>query len=229
MKAVILAAEVDTRLCEEPSLTPQSMIEIGGRPLLWHIMKTYCSYGITDFVICYGYGGTLVKEYFADYFLGMNPRYVDQPGYVTLCDTGVKTTPWERLARIQKHIHNETFCFTLGDSVSDLHINDLLRFHKRQGALVTMATSCMAGSTDAISDEQSAETRFREVPQSGWGWQNSGFFVMEPEAMDFLADDSIMQDQDPLQHLARERQLATYNHTGFWQPMNSLQEGVNEH
>lgn len=239
MKAVILAGGLGTRLSEETTVRPKPMVEIGGRPILWHIMKIYSAYGINDFIICCGYKGYIIKEYFANYFLHMSDVTFDmrfnqmnvhcgyaEPWRVTLVDTGDKSMTGGRLKRVREHIGNETFCFTYGDGVSSVNIRELIEFHKQQKTLATLTASQPPGRFGAIwlPEDQTKITSFREKPEGDGAWVNSGFFVLEPEVIDLIADDSTVWEQEPLQKLANMDQLAAYKHTGFWQPMDTLRD-----
>lgn len=239
MKAVILAGGLGTRLSEETTVRPKPMVEIGGRPILWHIMKIYSAYGINDFIICCGYKGYIIKEYFANYFLHMSDVTFDmrfnqmnvhcgyaEPWRVTLVDTGDKTLTGGRLKRVREHIGNETFCFTYGDGVSNVNIHNLIEFHKQEKTLATLTASQPPGRFGAIhlGEEQTKISSFREKPEGDGAWVNSGFFVLEPTVIDFIADDSTVWEQEPLQKLAQIDQLSAYKHTGFWQPMDTLRD-----
>jgi len=239
VKAVILAGGLGTRLSEETTIKPKPMVEIGGRPVLWHIMKTYSAYGINDFIICCGYKGYVIKEYFANYFLHMSDVTFDmrfnqmnihcgyaEPWRVTLVDTGDQTMTGGRLRRVKEHIGNETFCFTYGDGVSSVNIKDLIAFHKEQKTLATLTASQPPGRFGAIclAEEQSKITSFREKPEGDGAWVNSGYFVLEPEVIDFIAEDSTSWEKEPLQKLAEMNQLSAFKHYDFWQPMDTLRD-----
>ena len=239
MKAVILAGGLGTRLSEETTVRPKPMVEIGGRPILWHIMKIYSAYGINDFIICCGYKGYIIKEYFANYFLHMSDVTFDmrfnqmnvhcgyaEPWRVTLVDTGDKSMTGGRLKRVREHIGNETFCFTYGDGVSNVNIHSLIEFHKQEKTLATLTASQPPGRFGAIhlGEEQTKISSFREKPEGDGAWVNSGFFVLEPTVIDFIADDATVWEQEPLQKLAQIDQLSAYKHTGFWQPMDTLRD-----
>lgn len=239
MKAVILAGGLGTRLSEETTIKPKPMVEIGGRPILWHIMKIYSAYGINDFIICCGYKGYIIKEYFANYFLHMSDVTFDmrfnqmnvhcgyaEPWRVTLVDTGDKTMTGGRLKRVREHIGNETFCFTYGDGVSSVNVKELIEFHKQQKTLATLTASQPPGRFGAIrlEEDQTKITSFREKPEGDGAWVNSGFFILEPEVIDFIADDSTVWEQEPLQKLANMDQLSAYRNPGFWQPMDTLRD-----
>ncbi|URD50619.1 glucose-1-phosphate cytidylyltransferase [Chroococcidiopsis sp. CCNUC1] len=239
MKAVILAGGLGTRLSEETTVKPKPMVEIGGRPILWHIMKIYSASGINDFIICCGYKGYLIKEYFANYFLHMSDVTFDmrfnqmnvhcgyaEPWRVTLVDTGDKTMTGGRLKRVREHIGNETFCFTYGDGVSSVNIKELVKFHKEQNTLATLTASQPPGRFGAIhlEGDQTKITSFREKPDGDGAWVNSGFFVLEPETIDLIEDDNTVWEQEPLQKLAQMDELSAYKHPGFWQPMDTLRD-----
>ncbi|MBW4664100.1 MAG: glucose-1-phosphate cytidylyltransferase [Chroococcus sp. CMT-3BRIN-NPC107] len=239
MKAVILAGGLGTRLSEETTIKPKPMVEIGGRPILWHIMKIYSAYGINDFIICCGYKGYVIKEYFANYFLHMSDVTFDmrfnqmnvhcgyaEPWRVTLVDTGDETMTGGRLRRVREHIGNETFCFTYGDGVSNVNIKKLIAFHKEQKTLATLTASQPPGRFGAIclGEEQNKITSFREKPEGDGAWVNSGYFVLEPEVIDLIAEDSTVWEKEPLQKLAQMDQLSAFKHDDFWQPMDTLRD-----
>ncbi|MUH01281.1 glucose-1-phosphate cytidylyltransferase [Scytonema sp. UIC 10036] len=239
MKAVILAGGLGTRLSEETSVRPKPMVEIGGKPILWHIMKVYSAHGINDFIICCGYKGYVIKEYFANYFLHMSDVTFDmrfnqmnvhagnaEPWRVTLVDTGDNTMTGGRLRRVKEHIGSETFCFTYGDGVSDVNITEVLKFHKEQKTLATMTAVQPPGRFGAIvlGQEQTKITSFREKPEGDGAWINGGFFVLEPDVINLIADDSTVWEQVPLEKLAEKEQLSAYKHHGFWQPMDTLRD-----
>ncbi|KYC35910.1 glucose-1-phosphate cytidylyltransferase [Scytonema hofmannii PCC 7110] len=239
MKAVILAGGLGTRLSEETSVRPKPMVEIGGKPVLWHIMKIYSAHGINDFIICCGYKGYVIKEYFANYFLYMSDVTFDmrfnqmnvhagnaEPWRVTLVDTGDNTMTGGRLRRVREHIGNETFCFTYGDGVSDVNITEAINFHKEQKTSATMTAVQPPGRFGAIvlGHEQTKITSFREKPEGDGAWINGGYFVLEPEVINLIADDSTVWEQTPLEKLAEKEQLSAYKHHGFWQPMDTLRD-----
>ncbi len=239
MKAVILAGGLGTRLSEETGVKPKPMVEVGGRPILWHIMKIYSSYGINDFIICCGYKGYVIKQYFANYFLYMSDVTFDmrfnqmnihsgyaEPWKVTLVDTGENTMTGGRLKRVKEHIGNETFCCTYGDGVSNVNITEVIEFHHRQKTLATLTATQPPGRFGAIhlEPDESKIVSFREKPEGDGAWINGGFFVLEPEVLDYIADDSSVWEQEPLTALARKGELSAYKHTGFWQPMDSLRD-----
>jgi glucose-1-phosphate cytidylyltransferase len=239
MKAVILAGGLGTRLSEETTIKPKPMVEIGGMPILWHIMKTYSTYGIDDFIICCGYKGYVIKEYFANYFLHMSDITFDlrfnqthvhcgyaEPWRVTLVNTGEQTMTGGRLKRVREHIGDQTFCFTYGDGVSNVNIKEVIEFHKQQKTLATLTAIQPPGRFGAISlgQEQTKITSFQEKPEGDGAWINGGYFVLEPEVIDFIADDFTVWEQEPLKKLAHMKQLSAYKHSGFWQPMDTLRD-----
>lgn len=239
MKAVILAGGLGTRLSEETAIRPKPMVEIGGQPILWHIMKTYSAHGINDFIICCGYKGYVIKEYFANYFLRMSDVTFDmrfnqmsihsgnaEPWRVTLVDTGEKTMTGGRLKRVREHIGNEAFCFTYGDGVSNINISELVEFHKQQDSLATLTAVQPPGRFGAIalSQGQTKIEQFHEKPEGDGAWINGGYFVLEPEVIDYIFDDATVWEQEPLQKLAHDGELAAFRHDGFWQPMDTLRD-----
>ena len=239
MKAVILAGGLGTRLSEETSIRPKPMVEIGGNPILWHIMKTYSAHGINDFIICCGYKGYIIKEYFANYFLYMSDVTFDmrfnqmnvhsgyaEPWRVTLVNTGDYTMTGGRLKRISEHIGNSTFCFTYGDGVSNINITELIKFHQEQKTLATLSAVQPAGRFGAISlgQEQTKINSFQEKPEGDGAWINGGYFVLEPEVINLIADDATVWEKEPLEKLAEMNQLSAFKHNGFWQPMDTLRD-----
>jgi len=239
MKAVILAGGFGTRISEETGIKPKPMVEIGDKPILWHIMKIYSAAGIDDFVICLGYKGYIIKEYFATYSLHMSDITFDlrrndmqvhqngtEPWRVTLVDTGDKTMTGGRIKRIQDYIGDEAFCLTYGDGVTDLDIKKLVAFHKDQKALVTLTAVQPPGRFGAFSleDDQILISKFREKPKGDGAWINGGFFVAEPEAINYIDDDSTVWEQEPLVKIARKNMLAAYRHSGYWQNMDTLRD-----
>jgi glucose-1-phosphate cytidylyltransferase len=241
MKAVILAGGYGTRLSEETTVRPKPMVEIGGRPILWHIMKIFSAHGIDDFIICCGYKGYMIKEYFANYALHMSNITFDmrnhvqevhsngaEPWRVTLLDTGDGTMTGGRLKRVQEYVGDETFCFTYGDGVSNINISELVAFHHRQGTLATLTAVQPPGRFGAftLDAQQTHIHAFKEKPKGGGegAWINGGFFVLEPAVMDYIAGDSTSWEQAPLQQLAQEGALSAYRHTGFWHPMDTLKD-----
>ena len=239
MKAVILAGGFGTRLSEETAVKPKPMVEIGDKPMLWHIMKIYSAYGINDFIICLGYKGHVIKEFFATYSLHMSDITFDlrnnnmkvhqngtEPWKVTLVDTGEKTMTGGRLKRVKQYIGDETFCLTYGDGVSDVNIRQLIDFHGNQKTLATLTAVQPPGRFGAmtLSKDQNKIFTFREKPEGDGAWINGGFFVLEPGVMDYITDDMSVWELEPLQKLARDGKLAVYRHYGFWQSMDSLRD-----
>ncbi len=239
MKAVILAGGYGTRISEESAVHPKPMVEIGGKPILWHIMKTYSTYGIHDFIICCGYKGHMIKEYFANYFIMQSDVTFDiennkinvhshtaEPWKVTLVDTGEKTMTGGRVKRVQEHIGDETFCLTYGDGVSDIDINDLVEFHRRQKTVATLTAVQPPGRFGAFEllHDQTKIASFREKPEGDGAWINGGFFVLEPGIFNYIAGDNTILEREPLQSLARDGMLSAYRHSGFWQPMDTLRD-----
>ena len=238
MKAVILAGGLGTRISEESSSRPKPMIEVGGRPILWHIMKMYSHYGINDFIICCGYKGYVIKEYFANYFLHMSDVTFDmqknsmevhqgfaEPWKVTLVDTGEDTMTGGRLKRVAEYVKDEEdFCFTYGDGVSDIDIGATIEFHRKQGVQATLAAVYPPGRFGALDIADQKVTTFKEKPKGDGGMINGGFFVLSPGVISFVKDDSTVWEQGPLESLARDHQIAAFEHTGFWQPMDTLRD-----
>ena len=238
VKAVILAGGLGTRISEESHVKPKPMIEIGGKPILWHIMKIYSSHGINDFIICCGYKGYIIKEYFANYFLHMSDVTFDmtsnsmrvhkkmaEPWTVTLVDTGEFTMTGGRLKRVKEHLQGQTFCFTYGDGVSNVDIGALLTHHRSSKKLATVTAVQPPGRYGALEcSGNSLVTGFLEKPQGDGAWINGGFFVLEPQVIDFIEDDQTTWAQDPLKNLAASGQLTPYFHDGFWQPMDTLRD-----
>ena len=241
MKAVILAGGLGTRISEESSTRPKPMIEVGGRPILWHIMKYYAHYGITDFVICLGYRGYMIKEYFANFILHSSDVTVDarsgkieyhsntaEPWRVTLIDTGEDTMTGGRLKRIGKYLTpGESFCMTYGDGVSDVDITKLIEFHKSNGKLATVTAVLPPGRFGLLELEGDVVTRFVEKPPGDNALINGGYFVLEPSVLDRIAGDSTSWEFEPLASLARDQQLVAFRHRGFWQPMDTLRDKIN--
>jgi glucose-1-phosphate cytidylyltransferase len=237
MKAVILAGGLGTRLAEETSIRPKPMVEVGGRPILWHILKHYSRHGINEFVVCLGYRGYVIKEYFANYFMHMSDITFDlaknemeicqrhcEPWRVTLIDTGEETQTGGRLRRVAKYVGDETFCFTYGDGVSDVDLTALVAFHRRQGRLATLTSVQPQGRFGALDIEGGRITRFEEKPQGDGTWVNGGFFVLEPQVVSYIEGDATPWEREPLEALAREGQLSAWTHRGFWQPMDTLRD-----
>lgn len=238
MKAVILAGGLGTRISEESHLKPKPMIQIGGKPILWHIMKIYSRHGINDFVVCLGYKGYVIKEYFANYFLHMsdvtfdiakNEMHVHQqkaePWRVTLVETGEETLTGGRLKRVANYIRDEeTFCFTYGDGVSDIDITRQIAFHKQHGKLATVTAVQPPGRYGALNLKGGAVHSFVEKPKGDGGWINGGFFVLSPQCLDYIEGDSSSWEGEPLAKIAADDQLMAYEHRGFWQPMDTLRD-----
>ena len=239
MKAVILAGGLGTRLSEETNLRPKPMIEIGGRPILWHIMKTYSAHGVNDFVICCGYKGYMIKEYFANYFLHTSDitlRMADnsmevhqskaEPWTVTLDDTGADTQTGGRLRRVKEFVKEEkAFCFTYGDGVSDIDISALIQFHHNHGRPATVTATRPPGRYGAIKfGKDKIVDKFEEKPEGDGSWINGGFFILHPQVIERIAGDATSWEGGPLVGLAKDRQLSVYKHEGFWQPMDTLRE-----
>lgn len=239
MKAVVLAGGYGTRISEETGVRPKPMVEIGGRPILWHIMKIYSAYGVNEFIVCCGYKGHVIKEYFANYFLNMSDVTFDlrhnrteihqngaEPWKVTLVDTGDGTMTGGRLLRVKDYIGPETFCFTYGDGVSDIDIAQLIAFHREQKALATLTAVQTPGRFGAfnLAEGQARVASFREKPKSDGAWVNGGFFVLEPGVMDYIEGDATVWEQEPLINLAKDGMLSAYRHYGFWHPMDTLRD-----
>lgn len=239
MKAVILAGGLGTRISEETGIRPKPMVEIGGYPILWHIMKTYSAHGINDFVICCGYKSQVIKEYFATYHLrhadvtfDLKTYSIDyhrtgtEPWKVTLIETGLDTMTGGRLKRVKDYIGNDTFCFTYGDGLTDLDITKLIAFHKEQKTLATMTAVQPPGRFGAftLSENQEKVTHFHEKPKGDGAWINGGYFVLEPAALDYIEDDTTVWEKGPMQNLAQNGELAAYKYTGFWQNMDTLRD-----
>ncbi|WP_041359023.1 glucose-1-phosphate cytidylyltransferase [Nitrobacter hamburgensis] len=237
MKAVILAGGFGTRISEESHLRPKPMIEIGGKPILWHIMKMYSRHGINDFVICLGYKGYVIKEYFSNYFLHMSDvtfrmqsnqidihQHSVEPWNVTLVDTGEKSMTGGRLKRVAPYLADGTFCFTYGDGVSDIDITALIAHHRAAGRKATVTAVQPPGRYGALVIDDGAVKQFQEKPAGDGTWINGGFFVLELAAIDYIDSDLTVWEQEPLRRLAHENQLSAYQHTGFWQPMDTLRE-----
>ena len=238
MKAVILAGGLGTRISEETHLKPKPMVEVGGRPILWHILKTYSSHGINDFVICCGYKGYIIKEYFANYFLHMSDVTFDmqlnqmevhhkkaEPWRVTLVDTGEDTQTGGRLKRVAEYIQDEdAFCFTYGDGVADVDIAAEIAFHKKHGKLATVVAVRPPGRYGALDRSGNQVTGFIEKPRGDGGLVNGGFFILSPSVLGFIAGDQTSWECEPLAQLAAKGELVAFEHNGFWQPMDTLRE-----
>jgi glucose-1-phosphate cytidylyltransferase len=237
MKVVILAGGLGTRISEETQIRPKPMVEIGGRPILWHIMKLYSVYGLNEFIICLGYKGYLIKEYFANYCLhssdvtfdlGRNEIHTHQTETenwcVTLADTGLETMTGGRIKRAAKYISGDTFCLTYGDGLADINIGELLQFHRANGKLATVTATQPPGRFGALQLRGQEVTAFQEKPEGDGGWINGGFFVLSTKVINYIEGDSTVWENEPLQALATEGQLAAYQHHGFWQPMDTLRD-----
>ncbi len=238
MKVVILAGGFGTRISEETDYKPKPMIEVGGKPILWHIMKIYSHYGFNDFIICLGYKGYFIKEYFANYFLHEADMTIElksnatkihqsnaEPWTITLIDTGLYTMTGGRIKRIQKYIGNETFMLTYGDGVGNIDISALLGFHRQHGKHATVTSVQPAGRFGSLNlDDGNHVLTFQEKPKGDGGWINGGFFVLEPQVFDCIENDETVWEKEPLECLAASRQLVTYKHRGFWRPMDTLRD-----
>ena len=239
MKAVILAGGLGTRLSEETSVRPKPMVEVGGKPVLWHILKNYSHHGINDFVICLGYRGYVIKEYFANYFLHMSDVTFDlaenrmevchrhcEPWRVTLVDTGDDTQTGGRLRRVRDYLEDGTFCFTYGDGLSNVDITASIAFHRQQKRLATLTAVQPAGRFGALDIQDQRISRFQEKPDGDGSWINGGFFVLEPQVLQHIEQDSTVWEREPMEQLARDGQLSAFTHRGFWQPMDTLRDKV---
>lgn len=238
MKAVILAGGLGTRISEETNVRPKPMVEVGGKPILWHIMKIYSHYGINDFIVCCGYKGYIIKEYFANYFLHMSDVTFDirnntmetlqqygEHWKVTLIDTGESTMTGGRLGRVRQYLADEeAFCMTYGDGVSDVDIESLVSFHKSHGRLATLTATYPPGRFGALDIEDNLVASFKEKPKGDGGMINGGFFVLSPKVLDLIDGDHTVWEQEPLERLADMQQLAAFRHEGFWQPMDTLRD-----
>jgi len=238
MKAVILAGGLGSRLSEETEIRPKPMVEIGGKPILWHIMKIYSHYGVNDFIICLGYKGYVIKEYFANYVLHQSDVTLDlrenklevhdckaEPWKITLVDTGLKTMTGGRIKQVKKYIGNETFMLTYGDGVADINIQALLEFHKKHGRQATITSVQPSGRFGALQlDERDNVISFLEKPRGDGAFINGGFFVLEPQVIERIKGDETLWEKEPLETLARENQLVAYRHDGFWKPMDTLRD-----
>jgi glucose-1-phosphate cytidylyltransferase len=238
MKVVILAGGLGTRLSEETVLRPKPMVEIGGKPILWHIMKIYSHYGFNEFVVCLGFKGYMIKEYFSNYFLHMSDVTFDmenntmevhqkfvEPWRVTLVDTGAASMTGGRVKRVAPYLNNETFMLTYGDGVSDVNIAELLACHRKHGKDATVTSTQPSGRFGSLNlTEDNMVTSFQEKPAGDGAWINGGFMVLEPRVLERIADDSTVFEKDPMEGLARDGQLMAYQHRGFWQPMDTLRD-----
>lgn len=237
MKAVILAGGLGTRLAEETIVKPKPMVEIGGKPILWHIMKIYSSHGINDFIICLGYKGYIIKEYFANYFLHMSDITIDmkhnslqvhqkyaEPWRVTLVDTGEHTQTGGRLKRVQDYLDEDVFCFTYGDGLSDVNISELIKYHHKMNVKATVTAVKPAGRFGAMDLQGHYVKAFQEKPKGDGGWINGGFFVLSKKVLNHIEDDFTIWEHSPMYHLSKNTQMAAYLHEGFWQPMDTIRE-----
>jgi len=239
MKAVILAGGLGTRLSEETHSRPKPMVEIGGKPILWHIMKSYSAYGINEFIICCGYKGYMIKEYFHNYFLHNSDVSISltdnslhiieqraEPWKVTLVDTGELTMTGGRLKRVQKYLDDEPFCFTYGDGLIDINIKDLIAFHKNQGTLATVTAVYPPGRFGALTIQDSIVSSFQEKPQGDGAMINGGYFVLSPKVIDLIKGDETVWEDEPLKTLTNEGNLSAFQHDGYWRPMDTLRDKV---
>jgi len=238
MRVVILAGGLGTRLSEETDTRPKPMIEIGGKPILWHIMKIYAHYGFNEFIVCLGYKGYAIKEYFSNYFLHQSNVTIDlknnsmeihdskvEPWKITLVDTGLNTQTGGRIKRVQKYIEDETFMLTYGDGVADIDIKKLVEFHKSHGKLATITAVQPSGRFGALDlDSNDNVLDFKEKPKGDKAWINGGFFVLETEIFDYIKGDETYWEREPLENLARDGELVAFKHIGFWQPMDTLRD-----
>jgi glucose-1-phosphate cytidylyltransferase len=237
MKGVILAGGLGTRISEETHLKPKPMIEIGGMPMLWHIMKTYSAYGVNDFVICCGYKGYIIKEYFANYFLHRSDVTINlknnkmdvhhkfaEPWTVTLVDTGIETMTGGRLKKVKEYVEKDTFCFTYGDGLSNIDIKKLIEFHKNKSKISTVTAVQPPGRFGMLEIQNDEIKKFVEKPVGDGGWINGGFFVLEPEVFDYIQDENTIWEREPLEKLVKENQLSAFKHYDFWQPLDTLRD-----
>ena len=237
MKAVILAGGFGTRLSEETTVRPKPMVEIGGKPILWHIMKIYAAHGVNEFVICCGYKASMIKEYFSTYFLhscdvtfdlSQNRMEIHQtsvdPWRVTVVDTGENTMTGGRVKRVRQYLGDEPFCLTYGDGVGDVDIGALIASHRQAGRIATVTAVQPTGRFGILALEDDGVMSFQEKPSGDGAWVNGGFFVLEPAALDYIASDATVWEKEPMMKLAGERQLTAYRHNGFWQPMDTLRD-----
>jgi len=237
MKAIILAGGLGTRISEETSVRPKPMVEIGGKPVLWHIMKNYSAHGIHDFVICCGYKGYVIKEYFANYFLHMSDVTFDmqnnkmevhqqsaEPWRVTLVDTGEDTMTGGRIKRVAQYVGDEDFCCTYGDGISDVNITALCEFHKQHGKLATLTATQPPGRFGALKLSGNDILSFQEKPQGDGSWINGGFFILSPKIFNYIEGDNTVFERGPMDKLAHDGQIAAFFHSGFWQPMDTLRD-----
>ena len=240
MKVVLLAGGMGTRLSEETSVRPKPMVEVGGMPILWHIMKIYSAHGINDFVVCCGYKGYIIKEYFANYFLHMSDVTFDmannkmqvhqasaEPWRVTLVDTGDDTQTGGRLKRVAAYLDDEPFCFTYGDGVSDVDVRKTVELFEREKVLAVVAAVQPAGRFGILNLDRSRVVSFEEKPRGDGNWTNGGFFVLSPKVIDYIENDATSWEAGVLPRIARDGQLAAYQHAGFWQPMDTMRDKYN--
>jgi len=239
MKVVILAGGLGTRISEETLVRPKPMVDLGGRPLLWHIMKTYAAHGLVEFIICCGYKGYMIKEYFANYALHLSDVTIDlgknnivvhqssvEPWRVTLVDTGDLTMTGGRLKRVAHYIGDEDFCFTYGDGVSDVNVSELIEFHRTRGTLATVTAVQPPGRFGALQLDQQKIVAFNEKPKGDDAWVNGGYFVLSSKVIDYISGDESVWEREPLERIASEGNLSAYLHRGFWQPMDTLRDKV---
>ncbi|MES2454331.1 MAG: glucose-1-phosphate cytidylyltransferase [Bacteroidota bacterium] len=238
MKVVLLAGGLGTRLSEETVLKPKPMVEIGGMPILWHIMKIYSAHGFNDFIVCLGYKGYVVKEYFANYFLHKSDVTIDltdnsikvhdsqaEPWKITLVDTGNDSMTGGRIKRIQSHVGNEPFMLTYGDGVSDVNISELVKYHQSHGKYCTVTSVQPSGRFGALNlDEDQTVQSFLEKPKGDGAWINGGFFVCQPEVFNYIEGDRTIFEKEPMERIAADRQMQAFNHSGFWKPMDTLRD-----
>ncbi len=237
MKAVILAGGLGTRISEESHLRPKPMIEIGGKPVIWHIMKIYSAHGVNDFIVCLGYKGYMIKEYFSNYFLHTSDVTIDignnnievhqnsaEPWRVTLLDTGIDTMTGGRLKRVRDHLGDEDFCFTYGDGLGDVNIAELIAFHELQDTLATVTAIQLPGRFGALKIDNGSVSGFEEKPHGDSRWINGGFFVLSPKVLEHIDGDETSWEQEPLERLAAQGQLSAFLHHGFWQPMDTMRD-----
>jgi len=238
MKVVILAGGFGTRLSEETDIKPKPMIEIGEKPILWHIIKIYSYYGFNDFIICLGYKGYIIKEYFSNYFLHQSDVTMDleknsmeihqskaEPWKITLVDTGLNTMTGGRIKRVQKYINDETFMLTYGDGVGSINISELFEFHKKHNKFATVTAVQPSGRFGALNlDKQANVLAFQEKPKGDNAWINGGFFVLEPQIFDYIECDETWWEREPMERLTKEGQLSAFFHKGFWHPMDTLRD-----
>ncbi|MFT4804397.1 MAG: glucose-1-phosphate cytidylyltransferase [Cyclobacteriaceae bacterium] len=237
MKVVLLAGGFGTRLSEETSIKPKPMVEIGGKPMLWHIMKSYSYYGFNEFIVCLGYKGYMIKEYFANYFLHQADVTIDmagnsfeyhksqaEPWKISLIDTGANSMTGGRIKRVSEYIGNEPFMLTYGDGVGNVNIQELVQFHKSHGKLMTVTSVQPSGRFGALDLKEDTVNSFLEKPKGDGAWINGGFFVCQPEVLDFIAGDSTIWERDPMEKIASQKEMKAFKHEGFWKPMDTLRD-----